>query len=1516
MKKIKKTLSLLLALSLLLMLIPTAVPASNNVVTVYKLNRTMDESFTTSTLASVTTITENGVSNKVCSPTKQNADGYIAGKQDSSITDAVYEAGYTIKTGKGKSSSDKIATQLSYNRNYPVLNATLEYNSSGDIVSVYIDSIRHTFAQGVWKQGEWNDVRYKITDDKTGQKFSVDMYVNSAFVYTFNYNYTANQKADVAARVGYPCNWRLYKFGDETVISYIDDVYIARYTPVTTFVQEETVAEVTADGEKRFPKTVAATVDGTVQNLDVNWGDFDSAANTVKGLFKDYGVDLKATAAVETVVRSYSQDFQGKYTPAAGHTVETENAGINKYLQIKKSIEWDNTIFPNMSLSPSQDAFKTGFRFRLPDMRGLVADKCRPTFQIGTDTNNQILQIAFDPYNDDGVSVYNRIRVTRFASADSSLAILDYSLWVNEFDRNFDWTAWHTLEAIFRNGKVAIALDGNILSDGKQGAAYQWKDVRTDISFNMIRFAHRYDNALNIEAITNLDDFYVDTYYRGFTEDITAEPMSFALNETTVNSSNASSDYATLNAGKSFDYTVNTAKAGAYLLLYTGGTKEQVKMDVFVNGKLEIDDVLTGNTQSYGERLPHELGAIELKPGKNVIRFTAINAPIVSTQFSLSKTRSAKTVAINADTVTAYQNVTIGNRGADMVYSEGSEAYIETEVPVVAEGWYGVKVNAAVPASLSLRISANGSATVRNVKSTSSDTVFENSYVGMLYLKEGKHTVRISPLSGSGCVSSFTFDEIDYDLTDAQRNLSIDIDKETVSGMNNVSDSAATDNAVTISTDSSFTVTVNAESALNYAVGAQYLNENSGKTIDVTVNGYKQISGADADSSIGYINLKRGLNEITFTLAEGEALAIDSLSLSLADSFIDGEHKMWVQKDRVANASFTSGTNAGFSTSGGSPCATMRLGSYVEFDVYTNCDRYVYLTVDTASPDEALLSFSVNGEVLLSERTPKLSVNYSNYATYEAKTVVRIPAGYSTVRFTQVDYAGNLRSLTLNEHTGDETILKKFELQMENGVRAPYVVRDGFTGYAAAEILKLGTPVDAYSLMIAQYDNGGKLVDVKKTDIDVSDMKDRETKTFRVPLTYKGNGGTVKGFILEKDTLIPEKDALVCDEPQFFSDKLFDETITYTLATNVKNSAGEYYADYSLHDENYDIDAIFYDSVVGEQTKVFAYIGVPKGASEENPVPAVVCVHGGGGVAYIDWVKKWNDEGYAAIAMTLSGDGPAALSASGEDPTPYRGMECWGNNAFIKDYQNATMYQNVTNVVRAHNLLRQWPGVDETKTGITGISWGGVTTTITIGVDNRFKFAVPVYGGGYLDLDETYFAAYIKTPDSTLKWDPANFAARSTMPVLFINGDSDHSFSINTTSLTESVTPNARLSIRHKFSHAHSSGRAPQEIYAFADGVLKGYDPFITINSAAFENQQMSVSYSAPAGITVESAELYYITDIALPYGGEIDWKKVSTHTNNGSTVVFDIPEDATFCYATLTDNSGNLISTNFTQVK
>lgn len=378
---------------------------------------------------------------------------------------------------------------------------------------------------------------------------------------------------------------------------------------------------------------------------------------------------------------------------------------------------------------------------------------------------------------------------------------------------------------------------------------------------------------------------------------------------------------------------------------------------------------------------------------------------------------------------------------------------------------------------------------------------------------------------------------------------------------------------------------------------------------------------------------------------------------------------------------------------------------------------------------------------------------------------------------------------------------------------------------------------------------------------------------------------------------------------------ILENNVTYELAAEVLNSDGVKYAEYGLHNSENDIDAIFYTGY--KNTKVFAYIGIPKNASAENPVPAMVLVHGGGGKAKRDWVKKWNEMGYAAISMDLYGNGPEedkdAAYNTGRKKHPYGGVYPWN---FAADFENAGMYQTVVNVVNAHTLLRNFDTVDSSKIGITGISWGGVTTNTVLGIDKRYMFAVPVYGCGYLSQCVTYFGSSFYGADTSDKWDPANFVKNAEIPVMLINGDTDRHFSINSSSLTYDVLKDGYLSIYHELEHSQEAGDSIKQVYNFAKNMFDGVNPYIRIKEAVTENHRLTIKCEVPENNEIKNAVLYYICDETLPADGEICWKAVNDYSADNNVITIDIPNEAVYAYASVIDSNGEIMSTKYMKIE
>jgi dienelactone hydrolase len=276
----------------------------------------------------------------------------------------------------------------------------------------------------------------------------------------------------------------------------------------------------------------------------------------------------------------------------------------------------------------------------------------------------------------------------------------------------------------------------------------------------------------------------------------------------------------------------------------------------------------------------------------------------------------------------------------------------------------------------------------------------------------------------------------------------------------------------------------------------------------------------------------------------------------------------------------------------------------------------------------------------------------------------------------------------------------------------------------------------------------------------------------------------------------------------------------------------------------------------GHKTKVFAYTGFPAHASAARKVPGIVLVHGGGGTAFPLWVKAWNDEGFAAIAMDLEGrqptvSGPPSLLLSGH---PLAGPK---NSLFAdvdKRIEDQWLYHAVANVYLAYSVLASDYRVDKDHIGITGISWGGIVTSIAIGNADCYAFAIPVYGCGYLHRSKALYKS-IYTDTVAKLWDASRWLRSINTPTLWINGESDPIFSIDATTKSARATPDSRLTIIPGLQHGHAQGWSPREIYTFANSIARGGKGLVKILKQPTEND-LAVEVDASGSYGIKSAVL------------------------------------------------------------
>jgi len=260
------------------------------------------------------------------------------------------------------------------------------------------------------------------------------------------------------------------------------------------------------------------------------------------------------------------------------------------------------------------------------------------------------------------------------------------------------------------------------------------------------------------------------------------------------------------------------------------------------------------------------------------------------------------------------------------------------------------------------------------------------------------------------------------------------------------------------------------------------------------------------------------------------------------------------------------------------------------------------------------------------------------------------------------------------------------------------------------------------------------------------------------------------------------------------------------------------------------VQAYFLQSVDynGEPTYVFAYVGIPALATKDKPVPGVVLVHGGGGTAFPDWVKMWNDKGYAAIAIDTEGRIPtASASLSSHSNVSFESIKHHGPgntnyNDYAKPANEQFLYHAIAGTIVANSFLSSFEQVDSRKIGLTGISWGGVIATNAAAYDDRFAFAVPVYGAVAMTGTSGIFGTLYNTyPRCSFLWDNVEMLRNCRTPMLFINWDGDPFFKVDATEKCANTAMNGRMLLIPELNHSHMHGANIEEIFTFADNVLQ-----------------------------------------------------------------------------------------------
>lgn len=295
----------------------------------------------------------------------------------------------------------------------------------------------------------------------------------------------------------------------------------------------------------------------------------------------------------------------------------------------------------------------------------------------------------------------------------------------------------------------------------------------------------------------------------------------------------------------------------------------------------------------------------------------------------------------------------------------------------------------------------------------------------------------------------------------------------------------------------------------------------------------------------------------------------------------------------------------------------------------------------------------------------------------------------------------------------------------------------------------------------------------------------------------------------------------------------------------------------------------------GKPTRVFAWLGVPPAPAAGGRLPGIVLVHGGGGTAFKEWVKKWNDHGFAAIAIAVEGQTDERLPGAPAGAQWRR--HAWAGPARTGIYGDSDqpladqwMFHAAAGTILAHSLLRAQPGVDPARIGLGGISWGGVITSTVIGLDARFAFAIPIYGCGHLaDAGNQYGRALGGSALYREVWDPMVRLPRVRVPVLWLSWPGDQHFPLDCQAASYRAASGPRMvALIPDMRHSHPAGWNPPDSYAFAESIVRTGRPWLRVTKQTATGGEVTVELESAKAL--DAATL--VTTTGVGFTGTRPW--------------------------------------------
>jgi hypothetical protein len=199
------------------------------------------------------------------------------------------------------------------------------------------------------------------------------------------------------------------------------------------------------------------------------------------------------------------------------------------------------------------------------------------------------------------------------------------------------------------------------------------------------------------------------------------------------------------------------------------------------------------------------------------------------------------------------------------------------------------------------------------------------------------------------------------------------------------------------------------------------------------------------------------------------------------------------------------------------------------------------------------------------------------------------------------------------------------------------------------------------------------------------------------------------------------------------------------------------------------------------------------------------------------------------------------------------------------------------------------------------------------GVDARFRFAVPVYGCGFLGDNSVWLPEFQKMgPEKSARWlgrwDPSVWLRHSKMPMLWVTGTNDFAYPMDSLQKSYRLAQGPHtLCIRLRMPHGHGgAGENPAEILGFAENQLRDGQPLARITGQGRDGRQAWITFEA--ALPIQRAELNFTRQTGR--WQDRSWEATAAEINAAThQATARLPQGVKVYYFNLIDQRNLLVS-------